>query len=189
MPTAFKFPFRFDTAALKYDLAQLGDDEWTPHFNPQYYEGMWSGVALRAVSGATFQLLADASKSGVYTDTAILHRCGYFREVLGAFKCSLETVRLLKLATGSRILEHRDFDLGFKWGVVRVHVPVQTDAGVEFLLDGEPVEMREGECWYLDLSLPHRVNNQGKTDRVHLVIDCVVNEWLESTIKGGGSIY
>jgi hypothetical protein len=38
--------------------------------------------------------------------------------------------------------------------------------------------MHEGECWYLDLSLPHWVENRGARDRVHLVIDCEVNEWL-----------
>ena len=42
--------------------------------------------------------------------------------------------------------------------------------------------MKEGECWYLDLSLPHWVENHGKTDRIHLVIDCLVNDWLRELI-------
>jgi hypothetical protein len=42
--------------------------------------------------------------------------------------------------------------------------------------------MNEGEGWYLNLSLPHRVENNGTTDRVHLVIDYVVNEWMRSLI-------
>jgi len=28
------------------------------------------------------------------------------------------------------------------------------------------------------VNLKHRVDNQSTTDRIHLVIDCVVNEWL-----------
>jgi hypothetical protein len=40
--------------------------------------------------------------------------------------------------------------------------------------------MQEGECWYLNLSLPHRVVNQSSTDRVHLVIDCKVNAWVSA---------
>jgi aspartyl/asparaginyl beta-hydroxylase (cupin superfamily) len=87
------------------------------------------------------------------------------------------------LAAGSRILEHRDFDLGQQHGVVRVHIPVQTNADLEFLLDGERVVMNEGESWYLDLSLPHRVNNAGTIDRIHMVIDCVVNEWVRALFK------
>ena len=34
-----------------------------------------------------------------------------------------------------------------------------------------------------DLSLPHQVDNPGMTDRIHLVIDCIVNEWIEGLIK------
>jgi hypothetical protein len=183
MVTAVKLPLTFDSSALKSDLAKIGSDEWVPHFNPQYYEGDWSGVALRSVSGTATQLYADPSKSDSYADTAVLERCCYLKEVMGAFECSLETVRLLKLGAGSRIREHRDFDLGCRYGVVRVHVPVQTSPEIEFFLNGERVLMKEGECWYLDLSLPHRVENTGTADRIHLVIDCVVNEWVRSLIK------
>jgi quercetin dioxygenase-like cupin family protein len=182
MTSALRLPFTFDAAHLKADLEKIGSVEWTPHFNPQYYEGAWSGAALRSVNGLTTQLFADPSKKKLYADTPILERCRYIREVLRAFKCSLETVRLLKLEPGSRIHEHRDFDLGERWGVVRVHIPVLTHPEIEFILDGERVVMNEGESWYLDLSLPHRVENNGATARIHLVIDCVANEWIRSLI-------
>jgi len=48
--------------------------------------------------------------------------------------------------------------------------------------------MKAGECWYLDLSLPHWVENHGSTDRVHLVIDCDVNEWLRKIILAEDSL-
>jgi hypothetical protein len=38
--------------------------------------------------------------------------------------------------------------------------------------------MALGEAWYLRLSDPHAVTNDGETDRVHLVIDCATNDWL-----------
>jgi hypothetical protein len=40
--------------------------------------------------------------------------------------------------------------------------------------------MAEGECWYLNVNQPHRVENRGSADRVHLVLDCVVDEWLRA---------
>jgi hypothetical protein len=49
---------------------------------------------------------------------------------------------------------------------------------VEFYLDGELLPMEPGECWYLNLDLPHRVQNLGSSDRLHLVVDCVADEWL-----------
>jgi hypothetical protein len=39
--------------------------------------------------------------------------------------------------------------------------------------------MALGECWYLDLRLTHRAANRSSVRRVHLVIDCKVNPWLE----------
>jgi hypothetical protein len=56
---------------------------------------------------------------------------------------------------------------------------------VEFYVDDMRVVMEPGECWYLDLSRPHRVHNRGSTDRVHLVVDCRVNEWLTSQLAAG----
>jgi quercetin dioxygenase-like cupin family protein len=55
-----------------------------------------------------------------------------------------------------------------------------TDPRVGFFLGGERVPLGEGECWYMDFNLPHRVENDGDAARVHLVVDCVVNEWVRS---------
>jgi hypothetical protein len=38
--------------------------------------------------------------------------------------------------------------------------------------------MRAGEAWYLRLSDPHAVANRGTSDRVHLVLDLVADDWL-----------
>lgn len=184
MTSALKLPFTFEAAALQSDLEKIGSDEWVPHFNQQYYEGLWSGVSLRSIGGTASQLYADPAKSNAYADTPVLERCAYFREVLSEFKCPLQTVRLLKLDPGSRIHEHRDFDLGFQYGIVRVHVPVRTDTDTHFFLDGQRVLMNEGESWYLDFSLPHSIDNNGRSARIHLVIDCVVSEWICSVIDG-----
>jgi quercetin dioxygenase-like cupin family protein len=65
-------------------------------------------------------------------------------------------------------------------GVARVHIPIKTSADVDFYLDRERIEMNEGEAWYLNFNLKHSVRNTGGAERVHLVVDCVVNDWLRS---------
>jgi hypothetical protein len=45
--------------------------------------------------------------------------------------------------------------------------------------------MKEGEYWYLDLGKPHRVENRSEQDRIHLVVDCVLNGWLRQIIEAG----
>lgn len=68
-----------------------------------------------------------------------------------------------------------------------MHIPVQTNPDVAFYIQEERIPMAEGECWYLNLSLPHRVHNAGTTDRIHLVVDCLVNDWVKELLNGDAS--
>ena len=180
-----RLPLDFDRARLCRDLDRIEPEAWVAHFNVNYYEGEWSGVALRAVGGLASQIYPDPAASGRYVDTPVLAQSPYFRTVLTAFECPLNSVRLLKLAAGSSIHEHRDYQLSHTHGEVRIHVPIVTNDDVAFYLDGALLPMRAGEAWYLDLELPHRVDNRSDDDRVHLVIDCVENEWLDSLLSAG----
>ena len=184
MKVAVRLPLSFDPGGLRADLDQIDSGEWLTHFNAGYFEGAWTGVALRGVSGRTQELYADPSASD-YADTPVMLRCPHLAAATGMLRCPLKSVRLLKLSAGSHIREHRDQDLGWDAGEVRLHVPIITHPEVDFFLNGRRVVMREGECWYLDLGLPHRVQNRGTTDRIHLVIDCLLNDWLRATIEAG----
>jgi hypothetical protein len=53
---------------------------------------------------------------------------------------------------------------------------------VRFFLQGRQVPMAVGEAWYLNVNLPHSVENTGDSDRVHLVIDAIVNDWVRGLI-------
>lgn len=183
-PKAARLPLDFDPAGLQADLAMLSSGEWIAHFNTGFYQGDWSGAALRAVAGSANPMYDDPTRND-FADTQLLQQCSHLRAVVEAFHCPLRSVRLLRLAAGSVIREHQDYDLGYDAGEVRLHVPVITNPGVEFYLDGRRIIMREGECWYLDLHLPHRVQNRGSTERVHLVIDCQLNDWLRDLIASG----
>jgi hypothetical protein len=183
MVPILKLPFSFDPDRLKADLATFADDDWVPHFNKPYYEGEWSGIALRSVGGVAKQLYPDPSATASFADTSNLDHCPYLREVLATFQCPLLSVRLLKLKARSNIREHKDFNLGYEDGEFRLHVPVVTNPNVKFFLNNERVIMGEGECWYLDLNLRHRVENESDADRVHLVIDCVVNDWVRALFE------
>lgn len=185
MLSAIKLPFRFDARALQQDLDLLTEGDWVPHLNTQYYEGDWSGVALRSVGGVARQLDSDGRAPQEFADTEHLDSCPGAREALAAFECPLLTARFLRLGAGGTIREHRDFNLGYEDGEVRIHVPVRSNPRVKFALDGREIEMAEGEAWYLDLNLRHRVTNRGADARIHLVVDCVVNDWLREQLEAG----
>jgi hypothetical protein len=177
----------FDPERLKQDLNRVSPGEWSPHFNTGYYEGEWSGVALRSVGGRVSELYPDPAAQKAFVDTAVLARCAYIQSALASFECALESVRLLKLSVGSRIREHTDHKLSLEDGAIRIHIPILTDPRVEFFVDNQRLVMGEGECWYVNFNLPHRVYNGSDVDRVHLVMDCVVNDWLRCMIPASES--
>ena len=178
IPT-LKLPMMFDVRSVKVDLDKFGENDWTPHFNTQYYEGDWSGIALRAAENAHVALYPDPTVE-TFVDTEAIRRCPSVKNILAAFECPTETVRFLRLGAGASILEHRDYRLSIEDGVARIHIPVKTSSEIEFYLDGKRVEMSEGDAWYLNFNLPHRVENKSSNERIHLVIDCIANDWLRS---------
>src|SRR3954454_554726 len=109
IPDRLRLPLRFDAARLQEDLDRLTPDAWVPHFNKGYYQGEWSGVALRAVGGKADVLYPDPTAQAAFADTPLLARCPAVREALSAFACPLLSARLLKRAAGARIREHRDY--------------------------------------------------------------------------------
>ena len=181
-PDRLRLPLDFVPARLAADMAALSADGWIAHFVKQNYEGDWSVIPLRGPAGATHpvqMIYSDPSRRD-YADTPMLTASSFFREVLAAFRCPLQAVRLMRLTPGSVIKEHRDHELSFEEGTVRIHIPVVTNDGVDFRLNGRQCLMPAGSSWYLRLSDPHSVATGGAADRVHLVIDALVNGWVEA---------
>ncbi len=185
LPDRLRLPFSFDPNRLANDLQGLSAVAWIEHFVRQNYEGDWSVIPLRGKAGATHPVMMIYSDPACreFADTPMLAACPYYREVLAAFKAPLQAVRLMRLTAGSVIKEHADHDLSFEDGTVRFHIPVTTNPSVEFYLNRERVVLEAGSCWYLRLADPHSIANRGGTDRVHMVIDAVVNDWVADVLQ------
>lgn len=174
-----QLPFYFDTTLLQKDVEALDSTNWKLHYQKLHYDGEWSGIPLRSVMGKADNLIISPLDNSEYADTIFLDYCHYIKQVLNNFKCPLMAVRLLKLNAGAVIKEHTDAELCFEKGEIRIHIPVVTDEKVEFYLDSERVSPKEGECWYMNFNLPHSINNFSNVNRIHLVIDAKVNDWVK----------
>jgi hypothetical protein len=75
-----------------------------------------------------------------------------------------------RLVAGGTISLHLDKHPSFAVAH-RIHVPLQTNQGVEFTVDEERVIMEEGKAYELNNLLPHGVYNGGEEDRIHLIFD------------------
>jgi hypothetical protein len=180
-PSIIRLPLHFDAARLQADLDHVQQSAWTAHFNQRIYDGDWSVVPLRAVPGSPIPAFSLPNETR-QEDTPLLRNCEYFQQVLASFKCPLASVRLLRLGAGAVIKEHTDPLLSLDHGEVRIHVVLRTNPEVECRIDGVSGRWAAGECWYADFTKPHSFANRGKTERVHIVLDCGLNDWLRDLL-------
>lgn len=174
-----RLPFLFDATVMQQEVADLEFANWQLHYQKLHYDGDWSAIPLRSVDGIADNIIIAPQENAIYKDTALLDKCLYIKEILQQFNCPLHAVRLLKLNSGAVIKEHKDHELYFEKGEIRLHIPITTHPDVEFYLDKETVQLKEGECWYMNFNLPHSIINNSPIDRIHLVIDAVVNDWVK----------
>ena len=181
-----QLPFRFDAQRIEQEVESIAAQHWQLHYQTRHYEGNWSAIPLRSIGGKADDIFVSPQEDAIYQDTALLQNSLYLNELLAVFKCPLMAVRLLKLEAGAQIKEHKDADLAYEKGEIRIHIPVQTNDAVNFVLGKERIHLKEGECWYMNFNLPHSIYNEGATDRIHLVIDAKVNEWVQELFETPG---
>tara|TARA_B100001750_G_C15075607_1_gene383374 strand:+ start:193 stop:408 length:216 start_codon:yes stop_codon:yes gene_type:complete len=66
--------------------------------------------------------------------------------------------------------------------MIRLTIPITYSEDVTFYLNQKPVNMLPGECWYLRLTDPHKIDNLSDSERVNLTIDMIPNDWVREMI-------
>ncbi|WP_207511095.1 aspartyl/asparaginyl beta-hydroxylase domain-containing protein [Longitalea luteola] len=168
--------------SIQKEIEKLQSGYWKPHLNKNDYEGGWDVLSFRSPGGG-LNTFAESLNNEAFADTPLLAHCPAVRSLLDSLQCEKFSARLLNLQAGAVIREHRDKELHFEKGEARLHFPIITNPHVEFYLDNERLQMQEGECWYINANLPHRLANKGNSDRIHLVVDCKVNVWLSQVFS------
>lgn len=179
-----KFAASYDAAQLNAELQEVLNEEWPPHFNTKDFNGDWRSISLRSASGSSNDIYALPSQT--FQNTPVLDKVPYIKQIIDSWHCELEAVRLLALAPGSFIKPHQDPGCGYHDGFFRIHIPIVTNPGVRFTIDGDELHLKAGECWYMDFSRTHSIINEGATTRVHIIIDGIRNEWTDKLFAEHG---
>lgn len=79
-------------------------------------------------------------------------------------------VMLARMAPAGVIHPHRDENPAAKWPH-KIHVPLLTNEGVTFFVDGVGYRLPEGEAAEVNNMGVHAVENRGDTDRIHLIFE------------------
>lgn len=179
-----KLPFTFDHNKMLTDIERLNLANFI------YYDVVpLRGPAHVIDSSIPFPPPADDYADGSWCDwldTPELTKSPYLNEIVDFFKAKTKVtlVRLLRLEAGQIVKEHTDPTLGIQVhkSVIRLTIPILVNDDVTFYLNGTPVEMGLGECWYLRLTDPHSIVNGGTTQRINMSIDMIPNEWVTENI-------
>jgi len=181
-----KLPFNFNVEKMHSEIKALNLADFIyysvlPLRSPSHIADPSLPVPPPPVSGD----YADGSWTQ-WSDLAPLKNSPYLSSVVDTFRkhSKVTLVRLLRLAPGAIVKEHTDPTLGLeqKNSVIRLTIPIQSDDAVEFYLNNSIVPMKEGQCWYMRLSDPHRIIHSGNVERINMSIDVVPNEWIKSII-------
>ena len=183
-----KLPVVYDVKAMQRELLRAGG-QWTSHLNTYHYTGSWTVLPLRSPGGRPDNPVPELlDRDTSFTDTVNMADFPSVKKLLDGFRCPAQSARFLNLQAGAVIKQHRDAMLAFEKGEARLHFPIITNPEVAFYCQDERINLNEGECWYLNANLPHRVSNPGTADRIHLVVDFEVNDWLTELINSAEQI-
>ena len=169
-----RLPFAFDAKRLAAEVSALALNSWMAH--PSRINGN-SAVPLVSLHG-----LDNDDFSGPMLATQHLAQCQYTQQVVASFGEVIARSRFMKLAAGSEVTPHVDFN--YHWyNRVRIHIPVITNPEVIFYCGDQQRHMQAGECWIFDSWRPHNVINSSQVDRVHLVIDVAGSSQFWQTVS------
>lgn len=108
-------------------------------------------------------------------------------EILEPLPCEFQRIRFAKLLPGAFLEPHTDaIDQSFGLQdseIARIAVPLQTNEKATFSVypkgkDGPEMKkhLQLGHYYYTDVKGWHSIANEGDTDRIHLLIDCISNK-------------
>lgn len=117
--------------------------------------------------------------------TPLLNKLPAIKELLTDGNLEVMGARLLRLDAGTFLHEHRDFIYLEEVPRFRLHLPLITNDQAFIVSPDVNVHFKAGYLWKLDPKQTiHSACNFGSQPRIHLMIDCYVNDYLADLIKG-----
>lgn len=83
----------------------------------------------------------------------------------------------IKMPAHKSVGEHRD-SMDYLGAVRRHHIAITTNDNVLFFVNKESKNMKVGECWEINNNLLHSVQNNGDSERIHLMVDIIPNKFI-----------
>jgi hypothetical protein len=157
------------------------------------YQDLWKPEEMEKAWQKQNSISSTQSYETALQETDLMvHFKYYLTELRKAFPGKMHRIRILCLAPGGKISRHSDkpiqTDLDEGKIIMRYHLPLVTNDNVKMKiwnLHGDLIEikMEVGYIYQFDSRKPHAVENEGETNRHHLVFDVELDPVLEPIIE------
>jgi hypothetical protein len=173
--------FRLEDAqlrAVQQEVARL-NTEWTNVYS-DYHTGGWQTLSLlNRTSEPTDTIIEDCEP----VETSLLKQMPETRALLRGLGFRYMWARLAKLKVSAFMHEHRDYQELRNVSRLRLHIPVITNPFSSIVIDRTRIHLALGYIWKLNPIHRHAAGNFGKEPRVHIILDCYVDEALEALVS------
>jgi Aspartyl/Asparaginyl beta-hydroxylase len=143
-------------------------------------DSAWKGISLVSSTGATSDIVLFP---GQYKETLAIKSTPYIKSIIDSLECEKKRVRLMQLLPGHTLNWHIDKVETGGCYITRFHIPIITNDNVLSQVSHSSYFFGPGEFGFIDTAFPHRVGNLGTEVRIHLIIELVLNNFVQNLIN------
>jgi hypothetical protein len=164
--------------AVQQEVARI-NTQWTNVYS-DYHTGGWQTLSLlNRTSKPTDTIIEDCEP----VETSLLERMPETRSLLRGLGFRYMWARLARLEVSAFMHEHRDYQELRNVRRLRLHIPVITNPFSSIVIDRTRIHLALGYIWKLNPIHRHAAANFGKEPRIHIILDCYVDEALEALVS------
>lgn len=207
LSTEFATPQIISKIRTELQNYEANNEGWADHYSSYNQRKSWSAISLKGYTNDPHFIIKPSEMSKKWKEenesllnepvrnTPAFSNFPSVQTLLDLLDCETQRIRFMRVrSTDGGLSRHADItdkEAGATIGLIaRLHIPIQTNPECMFQawqLNGEQIHkhLETGSLWYLDTRKPHAVSNRnGSLNRIHLVIDAVVNQNLQDWIEG-----
>jgi hypothetical protein len=165
------FPLRVEVE-LEAILAEFARLQGSLQFGPQsgpYHNGKWNRVGLVAPGGDHTRTYPHPGERNEPTE--LLKALPSVQRIFDLFEGPVRAASISRMEPGAKVKWHRDVRQSADLEYVRLHLPIITTPQSTMVLAHHTTHLTAGQLWYGDFNFPHRVDNDSKEARIHIMFD------------------
>jgi hypothetical protein len=172
MVTHFKINFILDSARLTSDFSKVSS-LLKPY---QHWTSVGTINALSLYSNTNLYDFNPISRGNLFRPTKLIRMVPDTKSFLDRLPGVKFSVRYLVFPPNTGLIPHRDYGISPANGIIRLHVPILTNAACVHVIRNRPLHLRAGALYFFDTTEIHSFYNNSHETRVHLVIDLGVTK-------------